>query len=128
MGDKVALTKIINKLSALSANNGGGKSRSGLVNPKINPTPAVNVGVAALNIEKANLQATLETLTKELENVNAEGQSGDVLDKAKLAMENAKTAVAPDEGWEMNIDPNAAETAQGPLQDNILELGGSSDG
>lgn len=130
------ISSLSNKLSAMSSNagSGGGKATStrrsglsGLVsnnkqvnNPRQVQAPDVEADVAAIELEKARLQATMDSVRQELDRVSVGGKNDEDLERAQNALDKAKAAVAPIEGWKSRIAPDATQTLQSSLQDERL--------
>lgn len=137
-----------NKLNALSSNGGGGggvqgaldqgagviasgnQALSGLVTgikqvKEIKELLAYDgeADVAKIEQEKARLAATMDSVREELERVSVKGESDEGIKRALSAVEKAKAAVAPAEGWRNRIAPDTTETLQSSLQSQRLTLG-----
>ncbi|CAM9286827.1 unnamed protein product, partial [Laminaria digitata] len=148
LGGKGGISNMGNKLNAMSSNAGGGggggggtgagpaaggdptKALSGLVTNikqvkeiKELLTPDVEAGVAAIELEKARLQATMDSVRQELDRVSVKGESQGAIDKAQEALDKAKAAVAPIEGWQNRIASDATQALQASLQDQRLSIG-----
>lgn len=135
-----------NKLNAMSSNAGGGgggdanptaggagDALSGLVTNieqvkelKELLTPDIEAGVAEIELEKARLQATMDNVRQELDRVSVAGKNQEDIDQAQEALDKAKAAVAPIEGWQNRIACDATKSLQSSLQDQRLTLGTTS--
>lgn len=133
------ISGISNKLNAMAGNagsgggGGGGGALSGLVTTIKNAKeikelliPSHEGGVAAVELEKARLQATMDNVRQELDRVSVAGKTEAEIGKAQQALDKAKAAVAPIEGWQNKIASNATQTLQSSLQDQRLTLPGTS--
>lgn len=145
--DKGGNNSLSNKLNAMSSNagSGGGKitsskggaggGSSGLVsnNKQENENkelqaPDVEAGVAALELEKARLQSTMDNVRQELDRVSVGGKNEEDLKRAQNALDKAKAAVAPIEGWQSRISSNATQALQSSLQDQRPTFGATAAG
>lgn len=89
-------------------------------------TPDVEAGVAAIELEKARLQANMDYVRQELERVSVAGKTQEEIATAQIALDKAKAAVAASEGWQNQIASDATQTLQSSLQSQRLSLGETS--
>lgn len=143
LGGEGGIGSMSNKLTALSSNAGAGGisgSRtatdstggglSGFVtgikeakNISELLTPEVEAGVAEIELEKARLQATMDNVRQELDKISVGGKTQEELNRAQTALEKAKTAVAPIEGWQNRLASDVTQALKASLQDHRLALG-----
>ncbi|CAM9095802.1 unnamed protein product, partial [Laminaria digitata] len=86
----------------------------------------VEAGVAAIELEKARLQANMDYVRQELERVSVAGKTQEEIATAQIALDKAKAAVAASEGWQNHIASDATQTLQSSLQSQRLSLGETS--
>lgn len=138
-----------NKLNALSSNGGGGggdaqgapaqgtgviASANGALSGLVTGIKQVKeikellsydgeADVAKIEQEKARLQATMDSVRQELERISVEGESEEGIKRALAAIEAAKAAVAPPQGFFNRIAPDATQVLQASLRGQRLTLG-----